>query len=98
MAAIGLFVVIAILLVPFVLLRAWGLVTLWGWFIVPGLGAPPISYPVAIGIGLMLGLLRMNDVKTAKSGNDDDMAELALDIVIGPLFAVGVGWIVKGFM
>jgi hypothetical protein len=73
----------------------WAVSTLWGWFIVP-LGGREISIPLAIGIGLTLGALRFS--KTKKEDDNLGWHEKLIAPVVGPLVAVGLGWIVKQFV
>ena len=95
MAVIGALVVAVLMLIPIMVLRAWALVTLWAWFAVPGLGAPALTYPIALGLSLIVGMFRdKNGAKDKEKGAFEQVAGM----VIESLMAVGLGWIIKGFM
>jgi hypothetical protein len=84
-----------------IILRAWVLVVLWGWFLVP-LGAFELSIATAIGISIIVGLFTQHlqkdyvEVKY-KTGMVDGLLGL-LPAVIAPLVALLTGWIVTWFM
>jgi hypothetical protein len=93
---VGATILVVALTIGTILLNAWVLVILWGWFMVPLFGLPALNIPYAIGIQLVLGLLRRTNSDTAPSGRK--WYENA-GIVIGtPLFALLIGYIVKGFL
>lgn len=77
-----------------VIIRGWVLSILWGWFAVPILGAPQIDIPQAIGIALVVGTLTHQYVPSKEGDIWPPLAAIA----IGPLVALLIGWIVKGFM
>lgn len=90
-AAFGLVGVIACLS----LLHIWTgfvLSIMWGWFAVP-LGLPAISIPMAIGLALtgkmMLGF---------RGGKAENGMKAWINTICVPLFALAIGWIVKGCM
>jgi hypothetical protein len=88
--------VLLIALVPLTLLRAFVFVKLWGWFIVTTFALPALSYPAAMGIGTLVGMLTMRPTKE----NDDD--ELGIQAVFTSisisLLAWFAGWIIQHWM
>lgn len=91
-----------ILLVPFVgailaALYVWygfALSILWGWFMVPGFGAPALSIPMSIGVALTVGMARGYSSRT----KDEDKWRVWLMPFIQPGMALLAGWIVKQFI
>lgn len=76
------------------LLSALVFSVLWSWFVVP-LGVPSINMAHAMGIGLMLGVLR--GVHSEPS-HDDDPGYSAFMGVAVPLFALAVGAVLRYFV
>jgi hypothetical protein len=81
------------LVVPIALYFAWAASHLWGWFIVPVFGAPPLTVLQAWGICLTLSMLKPK-IDMSKGG-EKDWASGVLAIVIGPLMALGLGYAIK---
>jgi hypothetical protein len=102
----GVVVVGCIGLIPAVIigyvLRGWALVTLWAWFVTPKFHIEPPNAAVAIGIGILAGMLTgTSDLSSSKSDSDEDDSALTKMLSVygqilcrAPL-AVGIGWIVK---
>ena len=44
----------AALIIPAIILRAWVLTVLWGWYVVPAFGAEPLRIVHAFGLALLL--------------------------------------------
>lgn len=90
------------LIIGAVIIRAWALVTLWGWFIVPVfVGAPVITMPVAIGISLLVGMFTQHlqdKVADPKKSKTEAFADSLARAIIGPTVTVGFGWIALQFM
>lgn len=86
---------------PMALLDGWVMSKLWGWFMVPTFGLPPIGIAASIGVALIV-------VHTTHQGSsyydiEKHGAEVVAGRVIGrglfaPLWLLLTGWIVKGFM
>lgn len=73
-------------------LNGWALMLLWNWFAVPLLGLPALaSIPAAIGLGLVVSLLRPIQ---PPSNKEKSWAPFAF-IFIHPLLSVLIGYIVK---
>ena len=69
--------------------------TLWWWFVVPTLHLPPIGMVQALGLALIVGLLRTHDYD-----KDDDAEKGIRNMVIGALvvtFQLGhLAFVVQG--
>ena len=75
--------------------------TLWGWFIVPPLDAPPLSIPAAIGISLVVRLVTHQRIDSPGSGDKSASDTIAEDLgyaVAFPLILLATGWVVTLFM
>ncbi len=75
----------------------YALSVLWGWFIVPALGAPALSVPSAIGIAIVVSY--MTHQYSKKNSVDiegwEATAEALAFSALKPLLTLGIGWIVK---
>lgn len=92
---------IAILLTPFsLLLYAWVLSILWGWFIIPVFDVDPLSIPLAIGLSLVSGMFRSSPKPTNNESKDAvSLAGWAFGVMfLQPLILLLFGWIVTWFM
>jgi len=74
---------------------------MWGWFIVEQFGLPPITWQVAMGLCLVVGLLNL-DIKydlSNKPGKEDlNSGAVVFGRVFAPLFILLLGWVIKQFM
>ena len=52
------------------LLRAWVLVLLWGWFVVPQFGTAPLSWPIAAGFSVIFSFLTGANTATPKPAEE----------------------------
>lgn len=90
------------LIIGAVLIRAWALVTLWGWFVVPVFaGAPVITMPVAIGISLIVGMFTQHlqdKVADPKKSKSEAITDSIARAVLSPVITVVFGWIALQFM
>ena len=97
-------VLVACVVAPFsYIVNGWVLAVLWRWFAVP-LGLPSLTVPYAIGVALIVGFLthqqsspRGKDDRTQDEKVADGIAALLYSFV-GPLFTLGIGWIVTQFI
>jgi len=97
-----------LLLIPFIfagiilsiILKGWVLSILWSWFIVPTLGLPILSIPIAIGISIVVGLLthQYNDFNTTDTKMSELIGKSIGHSIIGPLLTLFVGWVVHSFI
>lgn len=90
------------LVVAAILIRAWVLVTLWGWFIPPMfVGAPEMTITTAIGISLIVGMFT-HHLQTKKTESGKTKGQAAVDVVahglFAPLVTLAIGWVVTLFM
>lgn len=77
------------------------LALMWGWFVVPTFGLPPLATAPATGLWLLARLLVVKvDRKTAFEKQDDMERELkkGLYTVLLPLAALLAGFVVKQWM
>lgn len=81
--------------IPVSLYFAWAASHLWLWFVVPALGAPPLSILQIWGICLTLSMLRPK-IDFEKTNNESWQSGVVA-ILIGPPLAVGLGWVVKNW-
>lgn len=101
-AAYGLGVVLVLLLasplfIILILFNAWVLTKLWLWFMVPGFGLPTISYPLAIGLALVVNFLKPGPVDYAKE-HDSTPASRFWQILAHPFVTLALGWIASRWM
>ena len=79
---------VLLLCVLAVLVRGLCLSVLWGWLIVPVFGLPALGIAPAIGLTVFLNFLL--DHKKEEHA--------AADIIVVPLFVLGVGWLIHLFI
>ena len=95
-AFIGTSVVIGVVatLVIATLLRGWVFSILWGWFAVPIFGLPPLGIAQAIAVALIVSMLTHQYVPSKEKDTWGPWGAIFLT----PLFALGIGWIVKQYI
>lgn len=73
---------------------------LWNWFAVPLLGAPSMSIPGAIGLALVVSAFvpRSSSNDNDKNKSWEHITARVIAAVMTPLFALLIGWIVKGWI
>jgi len=67
---------------------------LWNWFMVPILGLPNLSLVQSIGISIVVGFLTQQHIPRDK----DQQQELIIYLILTPVMAVIIGYIVHLFM
>lgn len=82
------------LMVLATILRGWVLSILWGWFVVPIFGFPPLAISQAIGIAITISLVAHQYVPTDKEQNWQPFVYCFLY----PLVALLAGWIVRAWI
>lgn len=91
-----------IILIPIsLILNGLVLSTLWGWFIVPIFNLPGLSIGYAIGLGLIVGYLRYQEIDTGKKEEKAMVArvtEATVTIIARPAVAFLSGWIIHMFV
>ena len=80
-----------------VLLEAWALTKLWGWFVVTTFGAPSIGIAAAIGLSCLINLTHPVS-SNQKDDGETNWARVFGLTILRPLFAVFFGWIAYQFM
>ena len=86
-----------------ILVRAWVLTELWGWFIVPTFGVAAINMPVALGISLTVALFTQHLQHDKTEENPPTTVAGILGHILGkaifaPLITWVFGWIIQSFM
>jgi len=77
--------------------RGYVLSILWGWFVVPGFGAQPISVPLAIGLSMLIGMVTNH--RSMTEAQDPEKKWMPLwALTLGPLVVLDMGWVVKQFL
>jgi hypothetical protein len=77
------------ILVPAILLRAWVITIMWNWYVVSAFGVSPLKMAYAFGFSVMIGMF------TGRQANKENnkpwlwLAQLFTD----PLMALLLGWI-----
>lgn len=92
---------ILVLALPFTIaVRGWALASLWLWFVVP-LGVPNISTVHAYGLSVLISLFGSSFAKpesTQVKSRESVIIGHLITAFATPMFAVGMGWIVKQWM
>jgi hypothetical protein len=88
---------IVLLAVPAMLLRAWALRILWGWFVVGYFSLPALTYVEAMGLAIVVGMFKSTHVNKTQEGETAHWGAALIDMFSGPLLAVGTGWLVRYF-
>lgn len=88
----------AALLIGLAFIESWVASVLWGWFVVPAFGAPPMSFLAACGIAMTVRLLTGR--YTIQSGSKDDSGggTALLRLTCFPLVLLLVGYVIKSLM
>ena len=98
LGCVGLIVV----LVAASVLNGWALSVMWGWFIVPTLGAPALSVPAAIGLGIIASFLTTRGLNnSARANKGQELVVLISELfyaIFYPLCSLAIGYIVHLFM
>lgn len=76
------------------ILSGYVLSVLWAWFIVSTFGLPLLTIPVAIGITLVVGYLT-KQADFNNSDREDYQKRFNAYMIVKPLAALVVGWVVK---
>ena len=90
--AVVAFVVIVVGLAA--ILNGFTIMTLWGWFVVPFFGLPPMNIPLGIGMGLLTTYM----THQYSGGNERTTKDHLTAVVTKPLATLLIGWIVTFFL
>lgn len=90
------------------IVNGYVLSVLWGWFVVPALGLPPLTIPSAIGLAMVIGYLthqyspkdkiEPEDEEERKKQKKKELIDAISHIISRPISCLIVGWIVHLFM
>lgn len=80
------------------LFRAFVLIKLWDWFMIPFLApftseAVHLTYPIAIGLSLIMSMFQSHNYS-----ENEDLAKVILYPFVVPAITLLMGWIVTLFM
>lgn len=78
-------------------LRAWAVVTLWGWFMSP-LGLPQIGMAHAFGLATLLAYLTYHYTPSSEEDASRMLGGQIAAALVAPLMALGFGWVALQFM
>lgn len=76
--------------------RAYAVILLWRWFVIPFFHLAPLTWNIAYGLILTLGV--MHYVSGPEYKDNSFTATLSRVIasgIIGPWISVGIGWLIK---
>ena len=90
---LGCLVLLGALLSPF--LRALVIIKLWGWFIIPAFGLAMISFPVAMGLALLIGFFTYQWYPIPVDKHLDMVIQQGY---VYPLTVLIMGWIISFFV
>jgi hypothetical protein len=68
--------------------HGWALWLLWNWFAAPI--APPITWPAAVGLVLLIWFIKYNPAQ--KDTKPSKVIYQAIVVQVAVLFYVGIGW------
>lgn len=79
--------------------NGYAISVLWGWFITPVFGLPILNIPQAIGLGLIITFLTQAiDCRKDEDDTKTQIIKSIFIIILRPLFALLIGYIVHLFM
>lgn len=70
---------------------------LWGWFIASTFGLPALTIPLAMGIMLVIGYAT-KQVDFNNQDREDYQKRVNVVMIVKPLAALAVGYVIKSFM
>lgn len=82
---------LCVVAVPMLLWIAFVVTKLWAWHVVPTFGAAPLPLANAVGLVILLGLLRGSGV--AWKGHEQDTVKTWTQMIVGPAFSLLFGWL-----
>jgi hypothetical protein len=98
MAAVLLIVGLIPLLICLALVESWVASILWGWFVVPTFGLPPLSLALALGLAVTVRLITGRyTVQSTKTDGQGAGATLFAGFLF-PMLLLLVGYVAKSFM
>lgn len=79
------------------ILSGYVLSILWGWFAVPAFGLPALTIPLAMGIMLVVSYMT-KQADFNNSDREDYQKRVNVVMIVKPLAALAVGYVIKMFM
>jgi hypothetical protein len=76
------------------IVNGWILGILWAWFIIPVFALPALNIPQAIGLGMVVSYITFHYTKDEDTG----WSRVVLTLIMRPIVALGIGYIVTLFM
>lgn len=101
MGCLGWIAYLAIILVFGSILGGWALSIMWEWFVVPVFSLPSLGIAQAIGLSCVITLLVPRQSETnsgVKKSAFDIIIETSATTFLGPLMALGFGWVIYQFI
>lgn len=76
----------------------WATSVLWGWFMVPKLGLPPITAAHGAGLVLLTAGLRGFQIHETPKCITRSVSERVSGIIFGPLLVLALGWLLSWYV
>lgn len=83
-----------VMLAPLILLRAWVISMLWGWYVVPAFDAAPLRLVFAFGLSLLATYLIANSAKK----DERKLSRILVEATLKALFFLLFGWVGTWFI
>jgi len=87
---------IAIVSAPFVLWKAWVIVQLWAWFVVPYFHLPALSVWLVWGLLSLYGLITA-EPQVKKTPDEINWKSTFICMATGPALSLAVGWAIHHY-
>ena len=99
MGKVILIILFLVIYIPLCLvLSAWAGATLWEWFVAPLFGLPLLNYAQALGLALVAKYFASHTPPYKEKELMVEKISAILVPLLNPLFVVGLGWVIKGFL
>jgi hypothetical protein len=88
-------VVVILLVIPSTIWKGYVLSIIWRWFVSDVFGVQELGVVSAMGLSLVVSMFT-----PLRYSEEDDtvMVKCIIAMILGPLFALGLGWVLKAFM
>lgn len=83
---------------PLMLLRAFVVVKMWLWFVVPFFGQKELPLVIALGLMVLINLFIPYQDNEKKESLSSKIAGAISASVVKSLFALGMGWLIQLFL
>jgi hypothetical protein len=99
LGCVGMVVLAVLAITGSAVMNGWALSVMWGWFVVPTFGVPPLSIPAAIGFSMVVGMLtRQTSTNSSEKETTVSQVGVVAYAIVGPILVVCMGYVVKLFM